>query len=1647
MSINEQAMTFIGIQNENEFYSTHYLSEVFEGNIKTLIDEWNTIEQREKEENITHPFIPPYRRIRDLHRTYFSIRESLREENNRHSRDLHKRLSIIEPFYEALLEAFNIPFQPHNLIVDDEREIPVLSSYPNDANPALVVLSTLEGHDEALDPFAITLKQQQYLTHPINHHLIGEDWATLINDYLFKMVEPPRWVLLLTPYETILIDRYKWLQNRFLRFEWEEILGRREDKTLKATAALLNLDSLFNQDGSCFLDTLDENAHRHAYGVSEDLKYALRESIELLGNEAAQQLIAAEKAYYTGKNALDAEQLSRECLRYMYRLLFLFYIESRPELGYVPIQENEIYRKGYSLESLRDLELVDLQTEASQKGSYFHETLEKLFHFIHDGTDLTTAIQEEAFHVQGVEGFQIEALDSHLFDPKKTPYLNKVRFTNQTLQHIIRLMSLTRASNKQRRGRISYAQLGINQLGAVYEALLSYRGFFAEEDLYEVKPADKNYDELEAGYFVTHNEIDHYQDSEKVYNTVRDDSGERQKQLKRHPKGKFIYRLAGRDREKSASYYTPEVLTKSLVKYTLREKLGAEFEKLSADEILNLTICEPAMGSAAFLNEAVNQLAEAYLTKKQQELGERIPHEEYQEALQIVKMHLVDHNVFGIDLNPIAVELAEVSLWLNALNGSYQVPWFGYQLFTGNSLIGARREVYTAQQAQAKSKEKRWYNHAPRRLSPESIQNLGDRKENEIYHFLLPDEGMAHYKDKVAQSLVPEAFEKLKQWRAEFTKPLSTEETAILLNFSQEIDRLWAEHTALLKHERQQTMDRYNVWGQDFEAMPISTSRKDDIRQRGIFNDNAQIASSYHRLKLVMDYWCALWFWPIDQVDKLPQRHQWLLELGILIKGELFEESGPNQSDLDFEAEEVSIEPAQGELIATLTDHELKLQDSLTRSGNLNIRKLCAHYPRLMLVRELSQRYRFFHWELSFADIFAERGGFDIFLGNPPWRKIIWEEAGVLGDFNPEFIIRKLTASQVAKKRERAFSIQPLLKKAWFNEFEEEIGLQNFLSSTQNYPELIGTHTNLYKCFLPQIWHFGNPSYIAGLLHPEGVYDDAKGGYLRSLVYPRLRAHYQFQNQHILFSIGHRVKFSINIYGPIQEQPCFANIANLFIPKTIDACYQHNGIGRVLGIKDEDDQWNITGHKERIVWIDLEKLTIFAKLYDEPGTLPLYARLPVIHSQALLSVLNKFSNDKNSYLNLKAHFTSNLMWHETNAQKEEVIQRQTTFPISSEQLILSGPHIFVGNPLYKTPRAICTEKGHYDVIDLELLPIDYLPRTNYIPACSPEEYQQKIPTVPWIEENGTHSSKVTEYYRLACRAMISIGAEKGLVSALIPKDVTHINGVRSYIFQNNNDLLLFSAGAFSLVWDFFIKLSGRTNLHQMLDDFPQILKNQEHLKIRVLNLSCLTNHYQELWETSWKEQYQHEQWASDSPLLNHHFFQSLTPTYHRDVALRTDFERRQALLEIDVLVAQAMGLTVQELLTIYRVQFPVMQQYERETYYDQNGRIVFTPSKGLTGVGLQRKPDRKDPPVTIEYPDGTREEKPLGWEEAIDLPEGIKIHRTIIDDTLPGGPIERVITYVSPWYLPDREEDYQIAWEFFEDQDLTIRDEQEEKEL
>lgn len=1631
-----------GLTNANEFYSQHYLDEILEKDLRPLFDQW-------KEQGAQSPVA----RLRTAAGAngYFRARERFLNE-----RKTSERAGLFIDLVQPLLAALGYELAPQNLTLA-EGELPVLAVYRDAKHQPLLVIAAAIANAEDDDNSPLQLLAP-VASEQGKGKYAHSDWEETLTKRLFSDDQPPRWVLLLHHEEWLLIERSKWGRKALLRFNLPELFGPRDDKQFRTMVALLGSQSVLPVEGGvALLDSLDDSSHKHAFEVSTDLKYALRECIELIANEAIwyKRTVAKEKVFERNDTDL-ADQLSRESLRYMYRLLFMFYIEARPELGYAPI-DAEAYLKGYSIEHLRELEQTPLTTSEAQEGFYFHDSLKQLFSLIWQGyprRDAGAGQLDLSSSHEGLldNGFTIAPLQGHLFDPARTPLLGSVRLRNSVLQRVIELMSLSRGGGKSCRGRISYGTLGINQLGAVYESLLSFRGFFAEEELYEVRPdpkgkkvaadsggdeseegggnesdaeseddldtasdADKKkdaeLDPLQAAYFVPASSIGQYTGAERLF------GGEPRK----YPKGTFIYRLAGRAREKSASYYTPEVLTKCLVEHALKEILPGK----TADEILQLTVCEPAMGSAAFLNEAVSQLAEAFLQAKQKELGQTIPHESYTEEKQRVKMFIADSNVFGVDLNPIAVELAEVSLWLNAIFKGSHVPWFGLQLYNGNSLVGARREVFSTAQLSPGRGENGQPERDWRAVAPQALPLMQTPATTDIFHFLLPAEGMGMVSDRVVRAQKPAAFEQFRQWRRAFTAPLSKDEIRRAQALSQAAEQLWQQHAEELAQVRKATSDELYVWPDTASnRAPTSTAQKDAIYQREMLSETQKNASPYRRLKLVMDCWCALWFWPLEKANELPSREHWWFVLETVLLGNANLRSAP-ADDLFPETQ-----PQQG----------LDFAPERDRYGHVDIAALINALPQLQVAQQVASQQHFMHWALEFADVFKAHGGFDVILGNPPWIKVEWNEQALLSDFDPRFAIRKLSASDTAKQREAVFGVLPQAKADYLAECVATEGMGAFLNATQNYSLLKGQQSNLFKCFLPLVWQVG--SGVQALLHPEGPYDDPNGGLLREAMYRRLRAHYQFQNELKLFAeIGNRVKFSINIYGVMQLAPTFKTMANVMHPQTTFAALEHAGGGATPGIKSEAGGWDLSGHRNRIVEVAGTTLAIFSQLYDAPGTPALQARLPAVHSRELVSVLEKFARVPRRLVDLQGDYFTLEMWHETGAQKDGTIRRRSRseqgFVADPAEFVLSGPHFYVGNPLSKTPKPICETHKAYDTLDLETLPDDYLPRSNYLPACDATEYARRIPRVSWVEEGEREARAVTSYYQMVNRRMLSQSGERTLIATMVPPGATSINTCVATAFRDTSSLVSTAASLCSLPFDFFTKSTGKGDLYgEGLAKFP-LLTGVAALVPRFLGLSCLTSHYADLWSTCWQSAFQQDAWASTDPRLPQHFFARLTPQWQRDCSLRSDYARRQALVEIDVLAAQALGMTLDELLTIYRVQFPVMRQYERDTWYDGKGRIVFTASKGLVGVGLPRKAGKRDAECTVRFPDGSEKTRRLGWEDVqpkdgqAQVPDGTIIERSILDDTQPGSPVQRTIHYIAPFTLADREADYRVAWAHF----------------
>ena len=435
--------------------------------------------------------------------------------------------------------------------------------------------------------------------------------ARLLSE-LFVADDGPEFALVLAGRWLLVAERARWAEGRYLAVDLQLVCERNDAKSggeIDRALTCVSAESLApDAEGDIWWHGVLEDSIKHTVGVSQDLREGVRLSIEIIANEVVSRRRAQ------GLDPLPQDQaqpLARQALRYLYRILFLLYAEASPELEVLPVGAEE-YDQGYGLDRLRDLTLVELASPRAMNGTHLYDSLARLFTLVDQGHEPPAAKDGEQ------DGLVFHSLRADLFLPKATALIDETGLGNAALQRVLRHLLLSKEARGKDRGFISYAELGINQLGAVYEGLMSYTGFFAETDLYEVA---KDGDPSKGSWVVPVERADGI--AEKDFVRVEDEvTGERKAVL--HQRGTFVFRLAGRERQQSASYYTPEVLTRFTVSQALAELLDQDGHTTTAEEILGLTVCEPALGSGAFAIEAVRQLAEQYLRRRQAELGERI---------------------------------------------------------------------------------------------------------------------------------------------------------------------------------------------------------------------------------------------------------------------------------------------------------------------------------------------------------------------------------------------------------------------------------------------------------------------------------------------------------------------------------------------------------------------------------------------------------------------------------------------------------------------------------------------------------------------------------------------------------------------------------------------------------------------------------------------------------------------------------------------------------------------------------------------------------------------------------------------------------------------------------------------------------------
>jgi len=1344
----------------------------------------------------------------------------------------------------------------------------------------------------------------------------------------------PAFAMVLAGQWALVAERERWPEGRWLAVNVQLVVERHEaTRGGEVERALTCLDArslLPTAEGETWWAATLEDSAAHTVGVSKDLREGVRSSIEILANEVVRRRAARGLEPLPQERAQD---LALQSLRYIYRIIFLLYAEASPELGVLPVGAAE-YDAGYGLDRLRELALRELHEESAQAGSHIYESLDRLFHLVDEGhNEQVPAAQEGSF-----DGLVFRPMRADLFRPVATALIDEVGLGNGALLRVLRHLLLTKENSKSGRGFISYVELGINQLGAVYEGLMSYSGSFATERLWEVAPGG---DASKGSWVVPEDVMKGLE--EKDFVTVEDEvTGERRNVT--YEKGQFVYRLSGRDRQRSASFYTPEVLTRFTVQQALEELLDQDGRTTSAEEILHLTVCEPALGSGAFAIEAVRQLAEQYLSRRERELGRRVDPEERPRELAKVKAFIALHQVYGVDLNATAVELAEVSLWLDTMVEGLAAPWFGLRLRRGNSLVGARRALYSTSQL----KKRAWLSAAPVAEPLSQVAAVLDDADaasrhriggaldvsGSIHHFLLPAKGWGSAVEvpKQVRDLVDaDRLKALKAWRKDITKALSTTQALRLTALARRVEVLWEMTLRRLRVAEAEASRRIDLWGREVQDDTGSTVSREEIEAY-----LAAPGSAYRRLRLVMDAWCALWFWPLTTDVTPPSLDEWLGALEGLLGKQVKDAKGTDGTLVDA---------SSWAELETMEEVELGL------AGARKVPSVVDEHEWLTVVREVAEAQGFFHWELDFATVFA-RGGFDLQVGNPPWVRPRTDVAGLLSEGDPWWSLSNKPSVAAKNERMPHTLARPGVLRTVLDGTVEVIVLSELLSDPTVYPLLSG-QPDLYRAFMCQVWSHQDDQGISSLIHMETHFTDAKTPQLREAAYRHLRRHWQFINELQLFDIKDNKRYGVHTYGGSQD-PHFIHATSLYHPDTVIRSLVHDGGGEEPGFKDPNTgTWDLRPHATRIQHVDESTLKTW-KIVTEADDWRSTPMVSTVNSAASRTLTTLATQPRIGTLNLR--FSPG--WNETTDFQKGLFSKKWG-SASWDEAILQGPHLYVSTPLYKQPNESMLHNQDWTSTDLEALSPSALPVTQYKPTGDTTTHNHLD-----IHRNNypTH-----DYYRIAWRKMAPLTGERTLATALIPPGATHIDALFSAASNSQQDVAFTAAIMSTLLSDLLIRAGASINIRERAIarlPLPSLRSPlAKRITLRSLRLNCITDAYADLWAKCWDEVF-----LDDSPILERYDDRPIDPEWTADTPLRRAEDRRNAQAEIDVMVAVMLGVPIEDLCTIYRTQFAVLYDYDHGRgqgayVYDSNGRQLPTPVR-QAWEKRQRPTSNEDMPLS-----------------------------------------------------------------------------------
>jgi hypothetical protein len=792
---------------------------------------------------------------------------------------------------------------------------------------------------------------------------------------------------------------------------------------------------------------------------------------------------------------------------------------------------------------------------------------------------------------------------------------------------------------------------------------------------------------------------------------------------------------------------------------------------------------------------------------------------------------------------------------------------------------------------------------------------------------------------------------------------------------------LWSlviERLRISEREISRTID---VWGADDFQVAQEAKPRDEILE-----DLTSPGTPFWRLKTVMDAWCALWFWPVDQAGLLdgtddiyateplpepvpvePDPEPEPFFAPTFVKASLFDDE-PEQLTLaaaaprkpspkkpkvarrtqvplkefgDWLEFAESVLGRQDIPVDSLARHFTTLSDLSGYEDQLEIYmgmdpfyRLSERFPWLDTVVDIAAQQGFFHWELRFAQVFAD-GGFDLQLGNPPWVRPDWDEAVVLAELDPWF---KLTSGGPVEnwrsRKEQVLTAESALR-FFLDEMTANTGLSTFLADTVTYPLVSGTRPDRYRGFMCQAWAHAGPQGTIGLLHPDTHLEGVREKNLRAAAYHRLRMHASFVNGGnwaFPLPLGNSLEFGMHIYGPLSNVR-FLQASLLYGATVFSDSLQHDGSGEFPRIKYRG-HWDCRPHRARIIQVDMERLTLWRDLLDRAGE-PL-DETPLVHAitTAELAAMRKLA-EFGTRLGICDRISGGL--NETNAQRDRLIREHVSAPDDWSEVVLQGPHFFVATPFAKQPPDMGRQGK---VCDLTKLAASAVPTTKYRRACDPDQYRQAQDQ--WLDHSLPEpvARPSTEFYRLAWRRQIADNSERSLIAVLVPPGPAHVDLVHSLALDSTYQTVLTAGFWAAIPVDYLLRVTGRGDLRKA-DAKIMPSPNLDHplagyLLLRTLRLNCMTDAYADLWRELYDPVWQAEGWAYNWPSASALGY--FGGNWAWDTPLRTDMERRAALVEIDALIAVWLGFEIEEFLAAYESRFAVLADHEDEMYFDANGR-------------------------------------------------------------------------------------------------------------